>query len=814
MQTSISLSGEVSNEILATLLSSNHGWWCDFIDAYVDKKGRLRHRLRNTPYYSPAFLTMYGYSREEMNLDAVVAPEFRHSVIREMKAAMQPHSEGISGTIVTRTRAGEEKLVEVYVRRIERPDGSVMLASLHSDLTISTDVQWIERTVLRRLQAFVFVKKWDESCQKFLFTHMNSKLSKTLGLASPDDAIGLSDEDFFEDEAQRSGFREVDEQIRDTNDCDLVVVREESFSPKIVNNPADGTTASRLLTFKTPFWPPSKGPRECGWEVLGIAVNVTHVTDVFRAIADQSEDGLYIKDSLFRYQYVNTKFLELLGAKAERQVLNRTFAEALRILEASGSISSKADVQSLESLVQEEDENVLLGGQTVSVRTASLHDGTEWLSEKRPIRTRDGIVTHILGVTSQLFPGKLGAVLDKIPQCLAVKKFSAELAGSDDEFKYVWANRSFLRLHDMQHPTDVLGKTDYDFWPAEQADKYRERDRQVIGVYRRVTSEAEWVALSDNAKWERLVQELRKHGCWEFREAQRGRGPTRVLQTTKWAVSIEGSHTLFLVVVYSDVSKGDAEQQRYHELTVHNIKGAIAPTAIAKMYLDRALNGTLNPFHAISEANECITDASDNVAFFLKHHLDLLRMNIQCVCHPVTDVIEAVKSEAEKATRQWDIPVLIDIDKAMAHGIAVTCDPVFLQFVLAELMLNAIKSIDRRSSKRAQNMHIARLVADADEAAADEYHGKVWVRFGVVDGRFSCVIADNGVACSDLGERADLEEAFGCAQNDPYEPYMVRLGLPFCIIAIQEQKGEILLKASDRSTEFKICLPLAVPFGG
>jgi PAS domain-containing protein len=801
-KTSLRLERHEANEVLATLLSQNHGWWCDVIEDYVDKNGKTRQRLANTPYYSPAFLAMYGYTLGEVSLEAVIAEKHQHSVVRAMKVAMKPGSHGASGTISARTKEGTEKLVEVYVRRIELPDGRFMLASLHSDLTISTDVQWIDRTVLRKLQAFVFVKRWDKSSGRFLFTYMNDLLAYTLGLSEPEQGIGKSDEDFFEDEAQRAGFRWVDEAIRDASDPDLVIVREEGFAPGSIVNITIGNHDTRLLTFKTPFWPPSQGPHTGEWEVLGIAVNVTSVTDVMRAIADRSDNALYIKDQNCRYQYVNQQFLSLIGATHERQVLNRTFSEALRNLKTSGNY------EALEALVYAEDRQVLAGQPTVSVRTASLHDGTESLSEKQPIRSRDGEVSHILGVTSQLFPGKLGRILDKIPQCLAVKKYSPPDAGSSGEFKYVWANQSFLRRHNMGLPKEVIGKTDYDFWPMTEADKYRKKDREVIEAYRQALPHADLCGTLSTQDWEKLVEALREAKCWEYRETQRGQYFTRILQTSKWAESIEGTETLFLVVVYSDVTKGDAEQQRYHELTVHNMKGAIAPAAVARMYLEDCLAGTRAADEAIREAIECISDISENSAFFLKHHLNVLRMKIECVPRRVGDLFEVAREEAVRARRLWGMSVRVLLDADVSPDLFVHCDAVFMRFVLAETILNAMKAVDCRITHYKARMELARGSGNG-ALIADTYAGKVMVRFRKENMYLTCTISDNGIACLNDDERKKLEESYAAARNDPYEPYTVKLGLPFCVIAMQAQKGEFRLDSDDIVTSFSICIPLS-----
>ena len=55
----------------------------------------------------------------------------------------------------------------------------------------------------------------------------------------------------------------------------------------------------------------------------------------------------------------------------------------------------------------------------------------------------------------------------------------------DDESTFITANQNYIdsltpSFPDITEPTDVFGKDDYDFYPAADADKYREDDARVI----------------------------------------------------------------------------------------------------------------------------------------------------------------------------------------------------------------------------------------------------------------------------------------------------------------------------------------------
>jgi PAS domain-containing protein len=792
------------HEILDNLLSVNHGWWCDRIVEYSDKSGRRRQKLANQPYFSPAFLSMYEFANEEISLWSIFRDrDAVRTVIREIKEVIQPNSKPQSGKRVAYTKSGEKKLIEVYLRRIDQPDGTALLASLHTDLTISNDVQWIERNVLDKLKAFVFVKTWDPIRNQFVFKYMNDKLTDVLKPDKRKLRKGLlSDEDFFEDWAQKRAFREDDEAIRDAKNPDLVITREETFDPKTkpsVEHGAQPVVSSHLLTFKTPFSTPSRVSRESGWEVLGIAIDVTSVTDVLRSISEKSRNGLYIKDEKRRFHYVNNELLKLLKAPKERLVLDRTLAEALQELRILGTGPDSDDIDRQVAAFAIEDNNVLAGQTIEEIRELSLQKSNDWLTVKQPIKSRDGVVTHLLGETSPLFPGRLGDILDKVPQCISVKKYYPEKVGSPGEFKLVWVNRSFLKIHNREHPEDLIGKTDADLWPGdpEQVDHFRRRDQLAIEKYKKVRAAADWAELSPELQWARVVNELcdadQDLRCWEFRETTRAKSQTRVLQTTKWVEEFCG--TLFVVVVYSDVTKGDTEQRRYHEMTTHNLRGATSPISTARSHLKKVLDSVDNLDARIRATITCLDDTSHAIELFLQHHLKLLKMDVACHATELKNIVKILKDERDKLTRNWEITIDIvdNFPEVFVH-----CDVEVLQFALNEMLLNSVKAAYLRK----------------EESTAEElrsYAPLVSVTFKQKENEICCIIANNGAGCVDPDAREKLIKAFNSAQRNPFDPDSKTHGLSFCVVAVRAQGGRIQLippTNSDKCTQVEVYLPL------
>ena len=93
-----------------------------------------------------------------------------------------------------------------------------------------------------------------------------------------------------------------------------------------------------------------------------------------------------------------------------------------------------------------------------------------------PVFNDDGEVTHIIESCRDVTERKraeaaleqdrnlLRALIDNLPDCIYVK---------DSQSRFLAANPAAARLMGVANPDDLLGKTDADFYPPEQAAEYR-----------------------------------------------------------------------------------------------------------------------------------------------------------------------------------------------------------------------------------------------------------------------------------------------------------------------------------------------------
>ena len=100
-----------------------------------------------------------------------------------------------------------------------------------------------------------------------------------------------------------------------------------------------------------------------------------------------------------------------------------------------------------------------------------------------PVFNDDGEVTHIIESCRNVTERKrvevaleqdrnlLRALIDNLPDCIYVK---------DSQSRFLAANSAAARLMGVTNPDDLLGKTDADFYPPEQAAEYRADEEKLF----------------------------------------------------------------------------------------------------------------------------------------------------------------------------------------------------------------------------------------------------------------------------------------------------------------------------------------------
>ena len=199
-----------------------------------------------------------------------------------------------------------------------------------------------------------------------------------------------------------------------------------------------------------------------------------------RAILDNSPYLVWLKDTEGRYLKVNKAYADYARLKDIRQVIGKTdfdlypkeLAEKFRI----------------------DDAEVMASRQQKHIEELSLEGSKEvWVATfKTPVIDESG---NVLGTTGfaqdvterkqneekiRISEARLQATLDNSPYMIWQK---------DPEGRYLAVNEVFLKMTGQKRMQDVLGKTDFDLWPKELAEKYHADDAEVMLSRRHIVIE-------------------------------------------------------------------------------------------------------------------------------------------------------------------------------------------------------------------------------------------------------------------------------------------------------------------------------------
>jgi PAS domain S-box-containing protein len=191
---------------------------------------------------------------------------------------------------------------------------------------------------------------------------------------------------------------------------------------------------------------------------------------VFDAVADVMPMCLALKDLEGRRTYVNRRYCELRGVQAD-EILGKTDAELFP--------------EEMARKFTDDDRRVIETGTT-------LHDVEELLGTdgqirhidrvKAPLRDSRGEITGVQllfwDVTDRVHTERKLENSEALYTSL-VESLPLSVFRKDRDFRFVFGNREFCRVFGRPQE-EFIGKTDYDFFPPELADKFRRDDAHVM----------------------------------------------------------------------------------------------------------------------------------------------------------------------------------------------------------------------------------------------------------------------------------------------------------------------------------------------
>jgi PAS domain S-box-containing protein len=327
------------------------------------------------------------------------------------------------------------------------------------------------RTLIDNLPSAVFVK--DNEYRKTVVNSQHVKAVAahlgSLGLNSPKDVLGKTDFDLYpRDLAER--YLEEDRRI--IRDGDSILNKEVT----VVN--ADGRK-SWLLESKVPLR--DKDGRIKG--LIGIMTDITAQKEaeelakqeriLFRTVIDNIPHSIYVKDTSYRKIIANPENLSHTGMQAEAEVFGKTDFDLFpKEMAARFFVDDQTVIKEGKSVVNREEHLIEPNGR--------LH----WLlTTKVPLRNENGTIRGLVGIGIDVTERKqaeealererilLRTLIDNLPFAVYVK---------DANYRKVISNPADVHLCNCSREEEVIGKTDFDFYPRELAEQYFLHDQKVI----------------------------------------------------------------------------------------------------------------------------------------------------------------------------------------------------------------------------------------------------------------------------------------------------------------------------------------------
>ena len=321
-------------------------------------------------------------------------------------------------------------------------------------------------------------------------------------------------------------------------------------------------------------------------------------------IVENSPAVIYAKDSQGRYLFVNRRYCELFQVKAE-EVVGRSDEEIFP--------------PEFAARFQDNDRAVLEQGRALEFEEFAPHpDGTHtYISVKFPVRDAQGRYVAVCGISTDITDRKRAelalrdsealyhSLVECVPLCILRK---------DRQGRFTFANQKFCQLLGRS-AEEILGKTDYDFFPTELADKYRRDDQQVLS-----TGE--------------VFEDIEEH--------QTPSGEKLFVQVLKSPVRDASGQIVEVQCMFMDVT----DRKRAEEELRHAREAAEAANRAKSDFLANMSHEIRTPLNAIIGLTELLLQSPTNA--LQREYLQMILESGELLLALINDVLDFSKIEAGK----------------------------------------------------------------------------------------------------------------------------------------------------------------------
>jgi len=194
--------------------------------------------------------------------------------------------------------------------------------------------------------------------------------------------------------------------------------------------------------------------------------------NLLRTLIDNFPDAIYVKDTESRFVIGNNALMRIVGASEPEELIGKTDSDFFPQEAPHYHAYEKELMRSGQPVVNKEE----FGIDSAGNRTWAL-------TTKVPLRDSDGKITGLVGINRDITERKraeealakernlLRTLIDNLPDYIYAK---------NTESRFVLGNIAIARLMGTTTPDELIGKTDFDFYPQELATQYYADEQEII----------------------------------------------------------------------------------------------------------------------------------------------------------------------------------------------------------------------------------------------------------------------------------------------------------------------------------------------